>query len=78
MPYKIFRKEKLIHRLSTEGRLHLIDSKKMTAINNIDGKIAIPDEWQQSLYDETDTYVCTTDNGEKFLVKAIDCDAALD
>lgn len=70
----IFRKEKLIARLTAEGRMHLIDDEKMAVIDNIDGKTATPNIWKKSLYDDDDAYICTTDDGRQFAIKLTDCD----
>ena len=67
-----FRKERMIARLTEEGRADMITPEIEAIMDNLDGQDENPSNWRRQIYDEPVMYVIGKD-GEGEYVNEADC-----
>lgn len=68
---KVFSKKKMMDRLETEGRAHLVDEDSASIMDMLDGKEAIKNDFKALVYDELEYFVRV--NGHNYAVNPNDC-----
>ncbi len=67
-----FSKEKMIERITNEGRADMIDDQIIAIMDNLDGRWASPSCWRRQVYDEPVLWVVGKDGNGKY-VNEDDC-----
>ena len=68
---KIFSKKKMMDRLETEGRAHLVDAESAKIMDMLDGKEAVKNDFKALVYDELEYLV--RHDGKNYPVNPDDC-----
>ena len=68
----IFKKDKMIARLTEEGLAHFIDDEIMEIMNNLDGKEAVKNDFKALVHDVEEYMVRFND--EWYPVNKLDCE----
>ena len=67
-----FSKEKMIQRITAEGRTDMIDEVVMSIMDNLDGQPVGTNLWQRQVYGKN-VYSCIGKDGKCYDVNANDC-----
>lgn len=68
----IFKKELMLKRLKEEGLLHLVGSREMEIINNLDGQEVTTASWNRTVFDAP-VLSCKGKDGKYYDVNEADC-----
>ncbi len=68
---KIFSKQKMMDRLTKEGRAHLVDEESAKIMDMLDGKEAVKNDFKALVYDELEYFV--RHDGKNYPVNPDDC-----
>ena len=69
----IFRKQKMIDRVTREGRADMINDTVLAIMDKLDGKKATANCWRRQVYDEPVLWV-DLGNGQGEYVNELDCE----
>ena len=69
----VFRKQKMIDRITKEGRADMFDAQSLTIMDNLDGCEASASNWQRVVIGEPVMYVVGK-NGKGDYVNELDCE----
>lgn len=69
----IFRKAKMLARLESEGRAHLIDDESKKLMDNLDGKEVFKSRYAALVLDKEEYLVSY--QGKNYPVNKLDCDS---
>ena len=75
---KIFRKTKMLARITAEGKSNLLNTATLDFMDRLDGHACHPNLWRQTVYGETDAWYCTDSNGNQYPININDCDDVSD
>lgn len=67
-----FSKQKMIERVTREGRADMIDAESLAIMDNLDGQEAHTNSWRRQVYGEP-VLVCTGKDGKVYNVNENDC-----
>lgn len=68
----VFKKELMLKRLRSEGLMHLVGSKEMAIMNNLDGQEVTASSWNRQVND-IPVYSCRGKDGKYYDVNEADC-----
>ena len=68
----VFKKELMLKRLKEEGLMHLVGSKEMAIMNNLDGQVVPTASWNRTVNDYP-VYSCKGKDGKYYDVNEADC-----
>lgn len=67
-----FKKQKMVDRITEEGRAHMLDQATLALMDELDGLEAFPNRWRQTVHGEENAYYCVL-NGNQIPVNLSDC-----
>lgn len=67
-----FSKEKMIARVTAEGRADMIDKETLAIMDNLDGQPVGTNSWSRQVYGEP-VYTCIGKDGKSYDVNENDC-----
>lgn len=69
----VFKKQLMLERVKKEGLMHLIGSREMAIMNNLDGQEVTVASWNRTVYDAP-VYSCKGRDGKYYDVNEADCE----
>ena len=69
----VFKKRKMVERITAEGRADMITEDILRIMDNLDGQNATASCWRREIYDEPVLYVVGKDGTGEY-VNEIDCE----
>ena len=69
----VFRKKKMVDRITQEGRADMLDPPTLAFMDELDGLEAFPNRWRQTVHFEENAYYCML-NGDQIPVNFLDCE----
>lgn len=70
----VFRAQKMIDRVTREGRANLLDEKTLSFIHKLDNKIGTTYNWRSQVYGEDMVYIEKDEDQDGTYVALCDCE----